>query len=229
MDTPIRILVVDDNAQLRAATVRLVQGAGYVTAEAPDGTAALDLVRAFQPDLLLLDVEMPGINGVEVCRRIKADASHTAPFVVLLSSSRIATEDQSLGLEQGADGYIARPIANRELLARVHSFVRLQQAEHALRESEAKLKVALMEKEKVIAELQTALSEVKTLSGLIPICAGCKSVRDDRGFWNQVETYIARRTDARFTHGLCPKCVAKYLPGLEDGTDSKATEPTGQP
>jgi len=65
-------------------------------------------------------------------------------------------------------------------------------------------------------ELEHALANVKTLRGLIPICSGCKKIRDDKGFWEQVELYVARHSDARFTHGLCPACTEKYFPGLQE-------------
>jgi uncharacterized protein with PIN domain len=68
--------------------------------------------------------------------------------------------------------------------------------------------------EKTNAELTRALANIQTLSGLIPICAGCKKVRDDRGFWEQVESYVARHSDAKFTHGICPECSRKYYPGV---------------
>jgi PAS domain S-box-containing protein len=70
------------------------------------------------------------------------------------------------------------------------------------------------DRERLIAELQEALANVKSLSGLLPICAGCKKIRDDRGYWNQVDAYISQHTDARFTHGLCPECIAKLYPEL---------------
>jgi DNA-binding response OmpR family regulator len=216
MIAPVHILAVDDDPDVLASTVRLLRNAGYATSQASSGLAGLDAARRGQPDLLLLDVDLPDISGLEVCRRLKAEPTDARPFVVLLSASRISTEDQSLGLELGADGYIARPIANRELLARVQAYVRLQQAESALRQSESRLKSALAEKEQLVAELQTALREVKTLSGLIPICAGCKSIRDDRGYWSRVEHYIAERADVRFSHGLCPQCISKYFPDFAD-------------
>jgi len=67
----------------------------------------------------------------------------------------------------------------------------------------------------LIAELEDALSKVKTLSGLLPICSGCNKIRDDKGYWSQVEGYIQEHTDAQFTHGLCPDCVRKYFPEME--------------
>ena len=70
------------------------------------------------------------------------------------------------------------------------------------------------EKDDLIIELQTALDEVKTLRGLIPICASCKNIRDDQGFWQQLETYISTHSDAVFTHGICPECVKKLYPEI---------------
>ncbi len=73
-------------------------------------------------------------------------------------------------------------------------------------------------------ELELALSNVKTLSGLIPICAGCKKIRDDKGYSEQVELYVRRHSDAEFTHGLCPACINKYYPGVLDETEPPTAE-----
>jgi PAS domain S-box-containing protein len=80
-------------------------------------------------------------------------------------------------------------------------------------------KRAEAEREKLITELQKAISEVKTLSGLLPICASCKRVRDDGGYWNQIESYFKTRSDVQFSHGLCPECIEKLYPdaGSLDG------------
>ena len=69
------------------------------------------------------------------------------------------------------------------------------------------------EREHLVTELKSALAEVKTLKGIVPICAGCKKIRDDKGFWEQVETYVQKHTEAKFSHGFCPECVEKYYPG----------------
>lgn len=83
----------------------------------------------------------------------------------------------------------------------------------------------------VEAELQKVLSEVKTLRGFIPICAGCKKVRDDKGYWEQIESYLQRHSDARFSHGLCTDCMEKYFPGLskEDSGTVEAKQPPAEP
>ena len=68
------------------------------------------------------------------------------------------------------------------------------------------------EREKLIAELQQALVEIKTLRGIVPICASCKKIRDDKGYWEQVESFVSKHTDAQFSHGICPDCTKKYFP-----------------
>jgi len=82
------------------------------------------------------------------------------------------------------------------------------------KEAEAGLRHALEEKEKAVAELSEALERVQTLSGLLPICSHCKKVRDDAGYWQRIERYIEQRTEATFTHGLCPTCIQGLYPGL---------------
>jgi hypothetical protein len=84
----------------------------------------------------------------------------------------------------------------------------------------------LMELRRLNAELQAALDKVKVLSGLIPICAGCKKVRNDQGFWQQVESYLSAHSDATFSHGLCPDCIKEYFPGRGG---SKASDPPASP
>jgi PAS domain S-box-containing protein len=88
-------------------------------------------------------------------------------------------------------------------------------------------KAAERERERLIGELKTALAEVKTLSGLVPICSSCKKVRDDAGYWHQVEVYLHAHSDLEFTHGLCPECVRKLYPDLASGTQAPGTEGSG--
>jgi PAS domain S-box-containing protein len=68
------------------------------------------------------------------------------------------------------------------------------------------------ERERLVLELRGAVEQVKTLSGIVPICSGCKKIRDDKGFWEQVEAYVSRHTDARFSHGICPDCMKRLFP-----------------
>lgn len=83
------------------------------------------------------------------------------------------------------------------------------------------------EKEILIAELKQAVARVKHLSGLLPICANCKKIRDDSGYWHQVEAYLQEHADATLTHGICPQCVEKFYPGMGGGTPGE-DQPDGE-
>ncbi len=131
-----RILIVDDQIHALKGVSRILTSAGYDTFEANSGEDCLKLAAKHKPDLILLDIVLPDIDGREVCRRIKSEPETADIYVVLFSSVHIGSDCQAEGLEHGADGYIARPIPNRELLARVKAVLRLKYAENRWRESE---------------------------------------------------------------------------------------------
>jgi DNA-binding response OmpR family regulator len=180
----------------------LLRRAGYEVLEASTGQECLDAVRDHHPDLVLLDVMLPDMTGTQICRQMKNDENLKDIFVILASGIQISSENQAEGLDIGADAYIVRPIPNKEFLARVQAGERIKGAEDALREKER-------QQQTLILELEEALAEIKTLKGCIPICATCKKIRDDDGYWEYLEAYISKHTDATFTHGICPACFEK--------------------
>lgn len=200
MNKQFKVLVTDDDPEIRLVSTMLLRRAGYEVLEASTGKECLDIVRDHHPDLVLLDVMLPDMTGVEVCGQIKNDESFKDIFVILASGIKVSSAHQADGLDIGADGYIVRPIPNKEFLARVKAGERIKRAEDALREKEK-------QQQTLIAELEAAFAEIKTLKGCIPICASCKKIRDDEGYWNQLEAYISKHTDAIFTHGICPTCL----------------------
>jgi len=200
MSKQFKVLVTDDNPDILLLSTMLLTRAGYEVREASTGEECLVAVRTYHPDLVLLDVMLPGMSGIEVCRQIKSDENLKDIFVILASGIQVSSELQADGLDIGADGYFIRPISNREFLARVQAGERIKRAEDALRTKER-------QQQELISHLEEALAEIKTLKGFIPICASCKKIRDDEGYWNQLEAYISKRTDAVFSHGLCPECA----------------------
>lgn len=114
-------------------------------------------------------------------------------------------------------------ISTRELVALKESFAdRLEERTADLERVNRQLKGEIAERtqaqqdrERLIAELQDTISTVQTLSGLLPICSSCKKIRDDQGYWNQIERYISKHSTAEFTHGLCPECAKKLYPNLD--------------
>jgi CheY-like chemotaxis protein len=130
------ILVVDDDPAITAGTARLLSRDGYSIIQANSGEQALCLAAQLLPDLILLDVMLPDIDGLEVCRRLKADQRTSQAFVVLCSALRTDGNAVVQGVDAGADGYVSRPIENRELLARVQAYLRHKTTIDALRNSE---------------------------------------------------------------------------------------------
>jgi CheY-like chemotaxis protein len=169
---------------------------------ARDGASALDILRRPNaPSLAILDWMMPQVDGPEVCRRIRAETARTHRYLILLTS-RDAREDVVAGLEAGADDYLVKPFHQGELLARVSVGARVLALQDGLAAR--------------VEELQLALSQVKQLSGLLPICSYCKSIRSDDNYWQQVDSYLVQHSDARFTHGICPGCFAAFSKELDE-------------
>ncbi len=142
MSDPVRILVVDDDADLRIGTARLLEKAGYLVDQAEDGEAALQAIRQQRPDMVLLDRDLPGLDGLDICRTIKQDPACAGIAVIIVSGVYVESDHQVEGLEFGADGYIVRPISNRELLARVRAYVRIQSLTRALQSKIEELEAA---------------------------------------------------------------------------------------
>src|SRR5437867_1824044 len=183
-----KVLIAEDEAVSR----RLLEGAlsrwGYQVVAAPDGQQAWDILQQPEaPSLLVLDWLMPGLDGVEVCRRARQDTRLNAAYIVLLTS-RSTKEDVVQGLEAGADDYVTKPFDNSELRARIQVGARVVNLQSALAER--------------VRELENALTHVKQLHGLLPICCYCKKIRDDKNYWHQVESYVANHADVRFSHGI---------------------------
>jgi diguanylate cyclase (GGDEF)-like protein len=160
--SPTRILVTDDDTLTLSAVTRVLTSAGYDVISAINGEQTLQMVEEHHPDLMLLDVVLPDIAGTEICRRIKADPRTADIFIILLSGMRTSSDEQSQGMEGGADGYIARPIANRELLARIQAYLRVKIAEQRLREYARHLEEVVKELKHVEVELRQAKGELET-------------------------------------------------------------------
>lgn len=265
----VEILIVEDSSTQALYLQGMLERAGYRISVVHNGQAALDFLAEHEPTLVISDIVMPGIDGYELCRRIKSDARlKELPVVLVTFLSDPA--DILKGLECGADNFITKPYVDKMLVSRIQyllvnhqlrqrsagsigievvfagrrhfltaeriqildllltSFetavankLELEQANKKLRETNDQLtreiterKRAEAEKQKLIGELQGALAEVKKLSGLLPICASCKRVRDDRGYWQQIEAYVRDHSEADFSHGICPECARTLYPEL---------------
>ena len=165
MSSKTRILVVDDNPDMLQLCSRVLRDAGYEATGAATGEACLKAALDAKPDLILLDVVLPGMSGFEVCSRIKTDPALAGIFVVLISGQVTSTENKIAGLNAGADEYLSRPIAMPELLARVEAMVRIQKSEAALREAQEHLEQRIVER---TAELYASEKRFRTLFETAP-------------------------------------------------------------
>ncbi len=126
------ILNVDDHEPSRYAKSRAIKLAGYEVAEAGTGRRALELVASLQPELIMLDVNLPDIDGLEVCRRVRADPQTSFIPILQISASAITTGDRVGGLDNGADAYLIEPVDSEVLLATVRALLRMRKAEAEL-------------------------------------------------------------------------------------------------
>jgi sigma-B regulation protein RsbU (phosphoserine phosphatase) len=203
-----KILIAEDDLVSRALLERTLQLWGYGVKTAVDGKSALEALLAEEgPILAVLDWMMPEMDGVEVCRRIRAMESQQQPYLILLTS-RDSREDITIGFDAGADDYVTKPFDRQELRSRIRAGERILSLQSALSER--------------VQELEAALSQVKTLSGLLPVCCYCKRIRSDENYWQQLESYVLQHSDARFSHGICPDCWAtKVEPQFTSHPDTR--------
>ena len=196
-----KILIADDSQVYRKALTSSLEKWGHEVIQVSDGDEALKILRSPQaPSLAILDWMMPGINGTDVCRAVRRDPAGPFRYILLLTS-RDAKEDIAAGLESGADDYVVKPFDGPELLMRVKAGERIVRLE----ESNAAR----------IAELEEALDKVEQLQGIIPICAWCNNIRDDKDFWLKVEDYLEAHSQTKFTHAICPDCAREQLAEYE--------------
>ncbi len=195
-----RILVAEDELIIQTLLGDVLRKSGFEAIKVSNGTEAWDIMQ--QPDappLAILDWMMPELDGLEVIRRIRAKPTSQPPYLILLTA-RDSKMDLVAGLQAGANDYVSKPFDPRELMARVAVGQRMLDLQETLAAR--------------IEELRRALDEIKTLRGILPICANCKKIRDDQGYWQQVEVYVHDHTDAQFSHGICPDCIRKLYPDM---------------
>lgn len=193
-----RLLYMEDEPVTARVVQRRLQTAGFSVDLAADGGEGLEMCGEQAYAAVLVDKNMPVRDGLEVIQTL-ADESGPPSIMVTGTGDELTAVD---ALKSGASDYIVKDPEGRylELLPVV-----VEQVIEQRGLAEAKRR-AEEEKERLIVELQHALASVKTLSGLLPICASCKKIRNDDGYWTMVETYLSAHSDAEFSHGICPDC-----------------------
>jgi sigma-B regulation protein RsbU (phosphoserine phosphatase) len=198
----VKVLIADDDPVSRRALELTLRQWGYDVLVCADGAEAFEALRQEDaPQLAVLDWMMPGMEGLEVCRMVRELEGSRVTYLILLTAKG-NQEDIVAGLEAGADDYVTKPFKAAELKARLRVGLRMMDLQNNLAER--------------VHDLEDALSRVKQLQGLLPICSYCKKVRDDHNYWQQVEGYVAEHSGVQFSHSVCPECYQRYvMPEIE--------------
>jgi len=202
------LLVVDDepiNIEVIAHSV----GEECEILAATSGRQALEIAAQNTPDLVLLDVSMPEMDGYETFSRLKElESMKNIPVIFVTAFG--AEEFELRGLKLGAADYLVKPVRPALVMQRIRNLVELK-------DSRELLAAQVLELRELNRKLQIEMDNVKTLRGLLPICCVCKKIRDDKGYWNQLEAYISENAGVEFSHGYCPECLEKALRDIDKG------------
>jgi DNA-binding NtrC family response regulator len=198
----LRILLIEDSAEDAQLVLEMLDDRGYdyVLKRTDRLSSGLRLLEEEFFDVLLLDLGLPDSAGFDALTQIRNQAP-PLPIIILTGLSDEALAVKAISL--GAQDYLVKGNFAADALYRSIS--------HSIERQRLET-----ERERLILELQEALSKVKQLSGLLPICASCKQIRDDKGYWTQVEVYMSEHTEIDFTHTVCPECTKKLYPEYYD-------------
>ena len=193
----IRVLIVDDDPLVIEMIIGRLEGSRFIIAgKATNGLLAVEMVKKIKPDIVLMDIEMPKMNGIEATQTIY----DTCPTPVVMLTAYEKLEFVEKAGDAGAGAYLVKVPLYKEIeraitiaIARFDDMMKLRALNEKLLANNEKLK--------------EALDNVQKLSGLLPICASCKKIRDDQGYWNQLESYIEHHSEALFSHSICPSCA----------------------
>lgn len=175
-----RILIAEDDAVSRRVLETALARLGHEMVLAENGREAWDCFVKTDIRMVISDWMMPAMDGLELTRRIRGRERGAYTYVILITALT-GKANYLQGMSAGADDFVSKPIDVEELAARLR-----------------------------VAERILALEgRVKSLEGLLPICAYCKDIRDEEDNWLRLETYIQQRSAAEFTHGICPRCIEK--------------------
>ena len=201
------VLIVDDSQTDLRIVSRLLEAPDRRLVTASSGEEALQLLPDYDFALIILDVHMDGMSGFETAEKIRANEQTQAVPIIFVTATDRGEEAIFRGYDMGAVDYLFKPVEANLLRSKVNVFCQLSAQRllihQQLEEIQAKNEV-----------LKRQLGEIQTLRGLVPICAKCKNVRDDSGFWQSIEYYVSEHSEAEFSHSLCPQCRDILYPGL---------------
>jgi CheY-like chemotaxis protein len=200
----VKILIAEDDPISRKLLATNLTNWGHDVIVTCDGKEAGERLNDENDiRMAVLDWMMPHRDGLEVCSEIKQNRGGDFVYVIMLTA-KTQKDHIVTALDAGADDYVTKPFDAAELRSRVRAGERIVTLESRLTQK--------------IGELEHALAHVKQLQGIIPICAWCKKIRDDRDYWSSVEDYIGEHSQAEFSHSICPSCRDEHFGQLGSKT-----------
>lgn len=193
----VRIIIAEDDFLVGKEIRRALECLGHdIITEVSTGDDAVEKTCELHPDVVLMDIQMPGMDGLQASRCIQ----RRCPTPIVVLTAHESGDLYKWASDAGVGAYVVKPPRPSEM-------------ERAIIIALARHK-DLMRLRHLNEKLEKALSEIKTLRGILPICAGCKKIRDDTGYWNIVEDYIRDHSEAEFSHAICPECMKKLYPDI---------------
>jgi len=202
-ETNIHVLLIEDDTDDAFLFMEMISdekshtiGVEHVTCL----NAGIERIREGGIDIVLSDLGLPESSGLDTLDLLLPELGRTLPVIVLTGLA-----DQEIGAEAvraGAQDYLFKEEVTGSLLVRSILYA-------------IERKKMMVEREKLMQELKNALDKVKLLSGFLPICCSCKKIRDDEGYWQQIELYISNHSDVEFSHGICQECSEKLYPEFQ--------------
>jgi phosphoserine phosphatase RsbU/P len=197
-----KILIVDDDNFSRRVLEAQLQKRDHIVVSCSNGESALETFRKDGTiDLVVLDWMMPGMNGIEVCKKIKADPSRPFVYVIILTAKRDPS-DIARALDSGADDFVSKPFDPLEFEARINVGQRTMRLQKAMMEH--------------INELEAAAAQIEQLSKMLPICPLCGTSRNEPQYWEGVKEYVGRHSKAELSDAVCHACEAERKAVADD-------------
>lgn len=190
-----KILIAEDDPVSLGLLKNLLETMAFEVLLAEDGRKAWELFQKNEIQMIITDWVMPGLTGLEIIRKVRESNIPSLPYIIIITSKG-RKQDIVAGVGTGADDYLVKPFEPQELRARVKVGQRVIESQSALADR--------------VKEVQHALSHIKNLEGILPICSYCHKIRDAKDSWHRLEAYIMNHSEAQFSHSLCPHCRKKH-------------------
>ena len=183
MDPQQIVHIIEDDTSTRRLLENLTGLLGYNVISHDNGRDAWKAFEKKHPEIVISDWRMPGMDGLELCKALREKKADSYTYFMLVTAERRSKNNLERAIKAGVDDFLKKPISSEEIWNRIRVAQRILDFNH----------------------------QVATLESLIPICAYCKSVRNDEDIWERIEEYVNERTGADFSHGICPDCLEKHV------------------